>query len=70
MPRIKSNVASDRAAFVTELFKTNPELTIAEANDHLSQRDGFKMNLSKIYGLRKAALESIGAPVPTRPRKA
>ena len=66
MPRTEKATAQEREDFMLQLFKTNPDMTVHQANDKLAEKfDGKKMRLQKCYDLRATARTMKGLP----PRK-
>lgn len=57
MARIKKAQVEEREEFVMNLFSTDPKMTGSEANRQLQARDGQKMNLKRLYELKKKATE-------------
>lgn len=55
MARLRRELATEREQFMTDLFKQNPEMSIAKANEQLKAKYGANMRLQKAYELRKRA---------------
>lgn len=55
MARLRRELATEREQFMTDLFKQNPEMSIAKANEKLKEKYGANMRLQKAYELRKRA---------------
>ena len=62
MARLRRELAAEREQFMTDLFKQDPNLSIAKANEKLKEKYGANMRLQKAYELRKRA---AGASVAT-----
>lgn len=56
MARISKALATLRENDVLEAFGSNPSLTAFAVNDALHTKYGFKMNLKRIYELKKQAV--------------
>ena len=59
MPRITNEKAAEREMFVINLFKEFPKVSGKTVNDQLQAKDGFRMNIARIYQLKKKALEVV-----------
>ena len=59
MSRIKAVDATVRYQFVTEYFTQNPQATIKSVNEILYQQCGKRMNLNRIYAIRKQVQVSV-----------
>jgi hypothetical protein len=55
MARLRREIAAEREQFMTDLFKQDPNLSIAKANERLKEKYGANMRLQKAYELRKRA---------------
>lgn len=55
MARLRRELATEREQFMTDLFKQNPDMSIAKANEQLKAKYGANMRLQKAYELRKRA---------------
>lgn len=66
MARIKASLAAERESLAFNLFKTDKTVSVTEVNETLQARDGFKMNLSRIYAIRTAARDEATTTVPTK----
>jgi hypothetical protein len=64
MPRIAADVADAREKLAYEAFAANPKRTVADVQEELEERDGFKMNLGRIYQIANAA--KAKEPLPAK----
>jgi hypothetical protein len=55
--RIKAELATQREEFVLRAFLNDKDLNGRECNDRLQDEFGWRMNLGKIYRLKKQADE-------------
>lgn len=59
MPRLKKTDVEQRETFVLTLFRENPKLSAAKANEKVKAKFGSQMRAQKVYELRaKAEAES------------
>ncbi len=74
MSRIAASLSNEREGIVYNIFATDPGATVASVQKDLETRDGFKMNLSRIYKIAAAARAKEPLPEkvksPSKKRKA
>ncbi len=63
--RVKKAVVEARELNLLEVFRGSPNLSIKVANDTLKDRDGFRMNLKRIYELWTQARQELADSIKT-----
>lgn len=81
VPKLDRNVVEVREAFALNLFKAQPELSIAQANEEMKKKFHSTMRTVRMYELRRQALglppkppvrrrQKLGLPKPPKAPKA
>lgn len=62
MARIQKDLSNAREELAFNHFVQNPTAKVREVQDKLMETHGFRMNLSRIYQLHRAARAGEGFP--------
>lgn len=55
MPRISKGSSDEREAFMLEIFKKNPSLSVGKANEEFKKKFGSMLRNKRAYELRRVA---------------